>query len=127
MKPALLIVLSLVLVPFLAGCTNYGESVEFGKSSVYYKDGVTKEEAQKLGESLKALGYLSDEEARDVQLVKDGETYVVKFAAKEDAELTEEVIVAFGFLKARIAGEVFPGKDVKVQITDENLEPIKDI
>ncbi len=45
MKP---IILSLLVAVSLAACTNYGKKVKTGSIEVYYKDGVTEEQAKKI-------------------------------------------------------------------------------
>lgn len=63
----------LFVLTFLTACSNYGEKIEFNGTEVYYKDGVTKEQAEKLGVYLQAEGF-TDGNRKSVQLVKDENT-----------------------------------------------------
>lgn len=66
-----------ICIAFIAltimGCSTYGEKLEFNGTEVYYKDGVTEEEANKLGNYLVAEEF-ADGNRKSVQFAKDVET-----------------------------------------------------
>jgi hypothetical protein len=67
---------------FVTACADYGEKKVFNGTEVYYKDGVTAEQAEKLGKSLVDLGF-ADGGYKSVQFVKEGENYIFKMVIKE--------------------------------------------
>ena len=67
----------------LVSCTSYGEKKVFNGTEVYYKDGVTEAQADKLGESLVSSGF-ADGGGKSVQFLKDGDTYIFKMVIKEE-------------------------------------------
>lgn len=71
-------------VALFVSCANYGEKKVHNGTEVYYKDGVTEAEADKLGESLITSGFANGD-PKSVQFVKDGDTYVFKMVIKEES------------------------------------------
>ncbi|MCH2195544.1 hypothetical protein [Kordia sp.] len=72
----------LLLLTLIAACTNYGEKKVFDGTEIYYKDGVTEVEADKLGESLMDSGFTNGE-LKSVQFLKEGDKYIFKMVVKE--------------------------------------------
>lgn len=68
----------LFVLTLVTSCSNYGEKLEFNGTEVYYKDGVTKEQAEKLGVYLQAEGF-TDGNKKSVQLVNDKNTNNLTF------------------------------------------------
>ncbi|MEZ4880604.1 MAG: hypothetical protein R2801_10625 [Chitinophagales bacterium] len=60
------------LLAFLmfTACSNYGDKIVVDKTEIYYKDGVTKEQAETLGQYLKEAEF-TDNNEKSVQLTKD--------------------------------------------------------
>lgn len=77
------IITVLSVIALLASCANYGEKKVFNGTEVYYKDGITEAEADKLGESLVTSGF-ADGNGKSVQFLKDGENYIFKMVIKEE-------------------------------------------
>ena len=77
------IITLLSILALLASCANYGEKKVFNGTEVYYKDGVTEAQADKLGESLVSSKF-ADGDTKSVQFTKDGDTYVFKMVIKEE-------------------------------------------
>lgn len=117
---------ALLAVTGLAGC--YGKKLTFGKGEVFYKDPVTEAEATKLGNFLKdEVKYFDDTNQKSVQVVKEGDTYVVKFVVKEGSEKDNDVVAAFGMVGAGISSEVFGGAKVQVDLADTSLKTLKSL
>ena len=73
----------LSVIVLFTSCTDYGEKKVFNGTEVYYKDGVTEAQADKLGESLVTSGF-ADGSLKSVQFTKDGDVYVFKMVIKEE-------------------------------------------
>lgn len=78
------IITLIAAVALLVSCANYGEKKVHNGTEVYYKDGVTEAEADKLGKSLITSGFANGD-PKSVQFVKDGDTYVFKMVIKEES------------------------------------------
>lgn len=101
---------------------QYGKELKFGNGhSVYYTSGASKEEAQKVGDSLKALGYFGDHPV-SVQLAKDGETYVIRFVTVKEAWNDPEMQKNFAVVGYFINEGSFPGKPLRVELCDDHLK-----
>lgn len=100
--------------------TEFGNVTTFGQNSVYYKAGISPEEAQKAGQALVEMEYFSDGTA-DVQLLKDGETYVVRFVTGEQVWSDEEAKKDFATVGWGLADSAFPQKDVRIELCDDHL------
>ncbi len=77
------IITVLFTIAFLVSCANYGEKKVFNGTEVYYKDGVTEAQADKLGESLITSGF-ADGGGKSVQFTKDGDQYIFKMVIREE-------------------------------------------
>lgn len=100
---------------------QYGKELKFGNGhSVYYTSGASKEEAQKFGDSLKALGYFGDHPV-SVQLAKDGDTYVARFVTVKEAWNDPEMQKNFAVVGYFINEGSFPGKPLRVELCDDHL------
>lgn len=73
----------LTLCLVLSSCANYGEKKVFNGTEVYYKDGVTEAQADKLGKSLVDSNFANGD-PKSVQFVKEGDTYIFKMVIKEE-------------------------------------------
>lgn len=116
----------------LTSCEDYGKSVKINdKSEVFYKgDGVTEAEAKNLGAFLLKQEYFNTQDDRTVQLMKEGDSYVVKFIVdQEKIKQQDSATVATGFKVWHmwIQDNVFNGAKVKVVLADEKLNPLREV
>lgn len=77
-------------------CSNYGEKVTFNGTDVHYKEGVSKAEAEKLGQYLVDSEF-ADGKKKSVQLVRD----------KETNNLTFRMVVADGTIENTKSDYIF--------------------
>lgn len=109
---------------------DLGEKLSFGKGEVYYKDGATRDEAKRLGNYLKVIGYFSGSGGATVLLAKKDDHYVVSFVVKSGVEKDEDAVASMRQIGGMISGEVFGGAVVEVRLVDGNvrlkrtLEPV---
>lgn len=73
----------LFIAAFVTSCTNFGKKKVFDGTEIYYKDGVTEAEVDKLGENLIESGFTNGE-LKSVQFVKEGESYIFKMVINEE-------------------------------------------
>ena len=85
MKKSLLLC---ILIAFVA-CSGYGEKVVYNATDVYYKDGVTKEQADKLGKYL-VLSGIADGNRKSVQLIVDDITKLLTFKMVVDETVLDD-------------------------------------
>lgn len=127
------IILFIVLAVGISACTNYGKKVtiEGSKGEVYYKgDGVTKEDAEKLGNYLKKdIPYFDNERRKSIQLMKakDG-GYDIHFAVdKKKLEETPEAIESFRQIGAALSIDIYKNEPVNIFLTDSKFKDFKSI
>ncbi|PTX58791.1 hypothetical protein C8N46_11299 [Kordia periserrulae] len=73
----------LFIAAFVTSCTNFGEKKVFDGTEIYYKDGITEAEVDKLGESLVTSGFTNGE-LKSVQFVKEGDSYLFKMVINQE-------------------------------------------
>jgi hypothetical protein len=93
------------------------------KDAVYYYGGATKEEAQRLGDKLKSMGYFGDRGVTVVLSKNRGNT-VVSFAVKDGTWDEPNMVSAFEGIGSQIAPSV-GGFPIQVRLTNTKLEAKK--
>jgi hypothetical protein len=101
------------------------------KSIIYYRGaGVTKSDAQKLGDYLlNDIKYFDTESSKMLLLTHQNGEYVVRFIVdgKKVKENEEEVIHAFQVFQHLLSQKVFGGQKATVIITDTRMKDIQDV
>jgi hypothetical protein len=110
-----------VMVAF-SSCDDYGKKVAVGQSEVFYKgDGVTKENAEKLGEFLVKNKLFDKEQKSSAQITKDSNTYFVHLVM--DAKTMDpSVKLNMWKLQADLSKDVFGGATARFAFTDDHLK-----
>lgn len=124
-----LLVVTLIITISLIGCNqNYGKEYKLDKMhSVYYKgEGINEAQAKKLAEYLKEQEYFQDSINATVQLVKIKDTFNLNFVVDETKLMSgyENNFLLFG---AYISESVFGNAPVTIQLTNDKLEPFKNL
>jgi len=123
-RSAVFLALALFL-PGLSGC-GYGSKVESGNIEVYYKDGATKAEADRLAAYLaKQWGAAGDR--RSVQLTKNGGKYQFRMVVKKGFENNPAFLAEVPVISARLSRDVLEGGEVEFHVCDETLKTLKTI
>jgi len=120
----------LVLTISLMACKSYGDSISINeKSIVYYKGNAQAAEAKKLGDFLLLQGYFSTTDQKAVQLLKNDNTYMVRFIVEENDIHAdrENILFAFEVWRDWIQEHVFPNQSVQVELVNERLKRIADV
>lgn len=127
------IILFLLFAVTLTACTNYGKKVtiEGTKGEVFYKgDGVTKEDAEKLGKYLKDdIKYFGDEKKLSVQLMKSKDDgYDIRFVVdKKKLDESPAAVEAFESIGAAISVDLYNEKPVNVILTDSKFKELRSL
>jgi len=95
--------------------------------NVYYKgEGVDEAQAKKLAEYLKEQEYFQDSINSTVQLVKVKDTFNLNFVVDE-TKITPGYDEKFLLFGAFISESVFDKAPVTIQLTNDKLEPFKNL
>ncbi len=111
------------LLLFSMGC-GYGSKVDHGNIEVYYTDGATKEEADRLGAYLLKT-WQSPADRRSVQIRKAGDGYQFRMVVKKEFQNDERTLKSLELEGARISRDVFNGAAVEAHACDERLKTLK--
>ena len=126
-KYILLLIAALSAVTF-PGCNSiHGNQVMYGAGELFYKDGATQDDAEKLGNYLLSVGFFDDETPHSTQLIKRGDTYVFRMSVQEDAIQNGDLERSLRFMSMDISADVFPGTKVDVELTDNDFDTKKTI
>ncbi len=124
-KPILIIC---ILALGIMSCKNYGKEYKLSKMhNVYYKgEGVDEAHAKKLAEYLKTQQYFQDSITSTVQLVKVKDTFNINFVVDE-TKITPGYEKNFLLFGGFISEAVFNKAPVTIQLTNNKLEPFKNL
>jgi len=124
----LLLAITIIAISFTGCNQGYGKEYKLdAKHNVYYKgDGVDEALAKKLANYLKEQEYFQDSINSTVQLVKNKDTFNLNFVVDE-SKLTENSGQNFLLFGAFISESVFNKAPVTIQLTNEKLEPFKNL
>ena len=119
----------IIIAIIIAGCNqNYGKEYKLdAKHNVYYKgEGVDEALAKKLANYLKEQEYFQDSINSTVQLVKVKDTFNLNFVV-DATKLTAGYENNFLIFGAFISEKVFNKAPVTIQLTNDKLEPFKNL
>lgn len=120
------LIIALAALLSLAACTNYGKKVTSGHIEVYYKDGISKGDAEKTAKLMYdsdiAAGNKTDK--KSIQLTKTGDTINFRMVAvlEKLKGLDDEVFLSMGNV---LSDKVFDGKPVNVDLTNNKFSSIR--
>ena len=119
---------AIVLATGLTSCEDHGKEYKFDKAhNIYYKgDGLDEAAAKKLATYLKEQEYFQDSINSTVQLVKVKDTFKLNFVVDE-TKLTSGYENKFLLFGAFISESVFDKAPVTIQLTNDKLEPFKNL
>lgn len=123
------VLLIFVIAISITACTgNYGKEYKLDdKHNVYYKgEGVDEALAKKLAQYLKAQQYFQDSITSTVQLVKVKDTFNLNFVVNE-TKITPGYENNFLLFGGYISESVFNKAPVTIQLTNNKLEPFKNL
>ncbi len=107
-----------------------GKTYEVNKNQhVYFKgDGVTKDDAKKVGAYLKQAGYFKNDNEVDVQISSNKPNSDVNIAYIVDSDkITSEVEKDFLLVSSGLSENVFHNRKILVSLADDKLDEIKNL
>ncbi|MCX8019242.1 MAG: hypothetical protein N2747_01960 [Chitinophagaceae bacterium] len=125
MKKFLLLI---VTITFLTGCANFGKKVKEEHIEVYYKDGITENEAKATARVLLNLDKQAGNKnnRKSFQLVRKGDTVNLRMVIQKD-KMNEIKDDAFLGLALYVSEQAFGNKPVNLELTDNRFRAIKTI
>ncbi len=129
-KTILLLCITVLSILGITSCSNYGNkiNIEGTKGEVYYKDGATESQAQKVGDFLKQDGFFGNQKSASVQVAKNGDNYVVRFVYNKDYyEKTPGLEEFFKNYGVRMSNDLFNGKKIDITLADKYFKDFKTI
>jgi hypothetical protein len=124
----LLLFIAIIIVSFSSCSGGYGKEYKLdSKHNIYYKgEGVDEALAKKLALYLKKQEYFQDSITASVQLEKIKDTFNLSFVV-DKSKITPEFDNTFLIFGAFIAEQVFNNAPVTIQLTNNKLEPFKNL
>ena len=124
MKP---FILSLLVAVSLAACTNYGKKVKTGDVEVYYKDGVTEEQAKKISALFNEAVQKTNPGStgrKSFQVTKPSDSVLLKMVVnKSKLEMVEDG--TFYAISGLVSDSVFNGGPVNLMLTDDHFKTLR--
>lgn len=118
----------LLLVPVLlalSSCnlfSDYGKKVSIGQSEIFYKgNGVTKEDAEKVGNFLLENKLITTTKQSSAQVVKDNNAYIVRLIM-DTAKMEPGLRLNMWKLQNDLSKQVFNGSDARFAFTNDKFE-----
>lgn len=126
--PKLFLFIAIIAISITACNQNYGKEYKLDdKHNVYYKgEGVDEALAKKLANYLKEQEYFQDSINSTVQIVKVKDTFNLNFVV-DATKITAGYEANFLLFGAFISESVFNKAPVTIQLTNDKLEPFKNL
>ncbi|WP_420574944.1 hypothetical protein [Kordia sp.] len=112
----------LSVLALCVSCANYGEKKVFNGTEVYYKDGVTEAQADKLGESLIDSKFANGD-PKSVQFTKDGDVYIFRMVIKEEFLEDKSLESVFNFFPKELSD--YMDVPVDLHLCDESFNTLR--
>jgi|GEM_PF-4658452 len=115
--------LSLIFVCFafilLTSCNPYGQKINYDQLEIYYKDGVTREEASKAGDYIIAEKLVPNlNEKRSFQITKKDGRFIFKMVIKPELTSNAEFMQLASQATESLSKDVFNGADVDIELCE---------
>lgn len=114
-----------VVVLALAGC-GQTPFVRSGANDVYYHQGTTEDEAQRLADYIRDK-WPPSHHRRELHLVREGDRYQIRTTFDKDFYHDERIHKRFGLEMARASRDVFAGAPVELVACKEDMTPVRAI
>lgn len=131
MRKTILLLFTVCAISTLQSChlffSDYGEKMTFGAGELFYKDGVTGDEAKKLGDYLLSEGFFTEENPNSVQITKKDDVYIFHMVTKDEYVKDDNFAQTAGFMAMDLSTDVFDKAKVNIELADENFKTQKEI
>ncbi len=116
----------LALSFLLVSCNNYGEKATKEHIETYYKDGITKEEAQKTADLMYSLDVNNAKTKKSFQLTKENGTVHFRMVVDE-SRINQANDLNFLAISNMVSESVFAGVPVDMDLTDNKFKTIRSL
>ena len=119
LKTFMYLIFALICVTSVGCGPDFGEKLVINKTDIYYKDGATKADAERLGKHLEEIKFI-DGKAKSVQLVKRGSVWEFRMAttnSKQD-EASKDPLKLY----CLELSSAFDGAEFEVHLCNQKLE-----
>lgn len=114
-----------LFVAYLVFFTDgYGEKLEFNGTDVYYTEGVTEADAQKLGEYL-ITSEFADGGEKSVQLSKRDSVYLFRMVVMDGVTKDSTNDITFMAMAWTLSANVFDSAPVELEACDNTFETLR--
>lgn len=122
---ALALGIAILLVGGTMVGNDYGDKLVFERGELYYQNPVTQDEAKRVGEYLKTIGYFSGNKATSAQLVHDQQHYGIRFVIDPGQKDNLLGNMSYAVIGREIARQLPGGGPLQVTLTDSRLNSLK--
>ncbi len=110
----------------LTSCNPYGQKITYDQLEIYYKDGVTKEEASKAGDYIIAEKIVSNlNKKRSFQITKKHGRFIFKMVVNPELVSNVEFMQLASQATESLSKDVFNGADVDIELCDAPFKTFK--
>ena len=120
------LLLALLLVSLLSGCSNYGKQKVYDGVQLFHTDKVTDAEADSLGNYLVKEKF-ADGQEKTVQLTKSGDSIQFRMVVKAGIDKDQSQTKIFKFFATMLSAQVFNGEPLQLQLCDDHLNTLKTV
>ncbi len=112
---------------FFTACTNYGKKVSHDYLEVYYKEGITKEQAQRTVDYLYPVWMDEGEKTRkkSIQLTKSGDSINFRMVTDQEKLARIENDDIFYSMAQNLSDSIFNGAPVNLDLTDKKFNTVR--
>ena len=122
------LILPLIAIICLPGCSKYGEKVKHGHIEVFYLDGISKEQAQQTADVFYMIDSVNNNisSKKSMQLCVEKDSFCFRMVVDEKrlASVPDDAFSALGNI---LSDSVFNGKPVNVDLTDNHFKTIRTV
>jgi hypothetical protein len=122
------IIILLLALFTLGSCTNYGKKVKKDNIEVYYKEGITSDEAEKTAALIESEDKKAGNKSsrKSFQLLRSGDTVTLRMVV--DVERAKGMgDETFNAIASLVSETSFNSKPVKMELTDAKFKTIRNI
>ncbi|HSU28665.1 MAG TPA: hypothetical protein VLJ68_09810 [Chitinophagaceae bacterium] len=121
------LVLAIVTMCLVSSCTNYGKKVSHDYLEVYYKEGITKEQAQRTVDYLYPVWMDEGAKTRkkSIQLTKSGDSINFRMVTDQEKLAKIESNDIFYSMAQNLSDSIFNGAPVNLDLTDKQFKTVR--
>ncbi|MDP8253028.1 MAG: hypothetical protein P9X27_01335 [Candidatus Kaelpia aquatica] len=104
--------------------SEWGKSIKYKGSDLYYTSKVTESETKELGDYLLEAGFFQEESKSSSQITKDNGKYQFRIVVKKESLNDEDFIKNAAMFAATISKGVFNDNQVEIHICDKSFKTV---